>query len=190
MTLTEKIQKIPEIAVLLEMLKLSQMDTYNHSISVSKITEKMLSFLPYPEEEKEEIIKGALLHDIGKLFVPFNLTQLPRSLSLQEFSIIQIHAAVSYEIIHSVFSKIVQDICLFHHERPNGSGYSQKIMLCDIPEYALLVQVADVYDALTEKRNYKQPYSSEKAIQIMKSDASQFLLDDQFVNLLEKALEG
>lgn len=189
MNLVKIVSNKPEVKVLLEMMRLSNTEAYNHSLSVANITNQMLELTKYTEEEKIEIIAGALLHDIGKIFIPLNLTQFPQGLSLQEFNIVKVHASVSYEIVKPVFSKIVQDICLYHHERPNGSGYMGNAVLYNIPPEALLVQVADVYDALTSERSYKRSYDSQEAMEIMRDEASQFLLDDQYVQLLEKTFD-
>jgi len=179
----------PEVKVLMEMLKIGNIETYDHSISVAMYVDKMLEEMDYSEEEKLEIVTGALLHDIGKLFVPFNLTQMPTTLSKVEFDIVKVHAAVSYEITKTVFSKIVSDICLYHHERPNGKGYLNGFALSDIPTEVLIVQVADVYDALTGKRRYKSKYSTNEAFEIMDKEARNLMLDDQFVRILKKVVE-
>ena len=189
MSIVKKMQNKPEVKVLLELMRLSNTEAYTHSLSVASITEKMLLHTDYSKEEREDIVTGALLHDIGKVFVPLNLTQFPQSLSLQEFNIVKVHASVSYEIVKSVFSKTVQNICLYHHEKPDGSGYMNNITLFYIPAEALLVQVADVYDALTSDRSYKKRYNPEEALRNMKSDAFKFTLDYQYVGLLEKVLK-
>lgn len=189
MTLQE-IGEIPEVKVLLEMMALANSEAYYHSLSVAMYTNLMLRECDnYTEERKVEIIKGALLHDIGKIFVPLNLTQCPKALNAQEYDIVKVHATISYEIVKPVFSEIVQNICLYHHERPNGSGYMSKISLSQIPEEALLVQVADVFDALTSNRSYKKSYSKNEALDILKKEASEFRLDDTYVTLLEKVIE-
>ena len=121
--------------------------------------------------------------------MPLNLTQCPKALNAQEYDIVKVHATISYEIVKPVFSEIVQNICLSHHERPNGSGYMSKISLSQIPEEALLVQVADVFDALTSNRSYKKSYSKNEALDILKKEASELRLDDTYVTLLEKVIE-
>lgn len=185
----DKIVELPEVKVLLEIIKLSDSETYLHSITVAKYVEKMVEKdKGWTNEQREQIVIGALLHDVGKIFVPLNLTQLPRTLTPQEFDIIKVHASVSYEIVRSIFSIIVQNICLYHHEKPNGKGYMSKMPLCSIPDEALLVQVADVYDALTSKRSYKVGYEPRKAIDIMEADATKLILDDRYVNILKNCL--
>lgn len=191
---TLELCELPEIAVLLNLLHLSNEEAYEHSISVAFLVEDMLDLkrqcgANFSEEKKLEIIKGAILHDIGKAFLPLNLSQIPRVLTDTEYIVVQTHAVLSYEITKTVFSKIVQDICLYHHERANGSGYSKQITLDKIPEYVLIVQVADIYDALTRKRAYKQPYSQDEALRIMKKETDKLMLDDEYVNLLEETLK-
>lgn len=189
MKTVEEIYARPEIKVLVDLLRLSNMETFRHSFSVANLVREMLQYLPYEESYKDEIITGALLHDIGKMFVPFNLTQFPGSLSKQEYDLIKVHTAVSYEITQSVFSETVKNICLYHHERPNGTGYLSGAVLSSIPTEALIVQVADVYDALTSPRVYKKEYSKEQALDIMREDAEKYLLDDQYVSILENIIQ-
>lgn len=192
MTSMEKIMERPEVKVLLGMMKLSNIETYRHSISVASLVEKMLNLTSqstFTEYEREQIIEGALLHDIGKIFLPFNLTQLPSALSDSQYDIIKVHASISYEVVRNAFSDIVQNICLYHHEKPNGNGYMAQIKLKDIPDEALLVQIADVYDAMTSERSYKKSFTPEQSIKIMESDCEKFLLADQYFVLLKKVLE-
>lgn len=186
----EEASNIPQVKVLLDIMRISNTDDYIHSISVANITRKMLEHSKnlFTDEEKDLIIIGALLHDIGKILVPLNLTHYPQSLSNVEYNIIKVHAPISYEIVKSVFPKTVQNICLYHHERPDGSGYIYKVNLSNIPLEALFVQVADIYDALVRTRPYKRGYPPEEALEQMKSEADRFLIDDQFLAILEKSL--
>lgn len=180
-----RISNLPEVKILLELEKLVCLETYEHSYSVAGLTANIIERLPYTNEEKDEIIKGALLHDIGKVFLPFNLTQLPRALSKEEYDIVKTHTALSYEIVKPVFSKTVQNICLYHHERPNGTGYMNNKPLSGIPNEALIVQVADIFDALTRERSYKQKFEPEAAIQEMKKEVMKFGIDDGYFKILE-----
>lgn len=189
MKLLERSVELPEVKVLLNMLRLGNTEAYEHSLSVASLVEKMLQTMDIPLEEKLEIVKGALLHDIGKLFVPLNLTQIPASLTKEEYDIVKVHASVSYEITRGIFSDTVQQICLYHHERPNGKGYLAGFSLKDIPPAVLIVQVADIYDALTTQRKYKSGYSKGQALDIMRKEARELLIDDEFLGILERILE-
>lgn len=189
MKTVEEIYAQPHVKVLMDLLHLSNFETFQHSFSVAKITSQILEELSLDDVYKTEIVTGALLHDIGKMFVAFNLTQFPGSLSKPEYELIKTHTALSYEIVRPVFSETVQNICLYHHERPNGTGYLSGIVLANIPQEALIVQVADVYDALTSPRVYKKEYTHEQALNIMHTDAEKYLLDDQYVSILEKVIQ-
>lgn len=185
MTRREKIENLPEIKVLLELIKTSNTEVYNHSIRVTDIVENMLNHTDEFDEEKcDEIIKGSLLHDIGKIFIPLNLTNYPYRFCNEEYEIIKTHCCISWKIVHTVFSKTVQDICLYHHEKPNGTGYVESLNLYKLPKEVFLVQVADIYEALTAERTYKKGYMSEYALNIIDGMTRRLEIDDTYVQLL------
>lgn len=190
MTTLEEIKNIPEVSILLHIMKLFSAEVYDHCNSVAKLSYEIIKDdANFTEDEKDQIIIGALLHDIGKIWVPFNLTQTPRRLSESEFSIVKTHTLIGYEILRENFSDIVCNIALCHHEQPNGSGYVNGLPLSQIPKEALVVQVADVYDALISKRNYKSSYNSDTAIAIMKNDCKNLKLDDEYLNKLQEVVQ-
>lgn len=180
---------------LLGLEKLCSRELYEHSIKVAKLTTKMLDAYedlysdaePLKAQEKS-IINGALLHDIGKIFLPFNLTDMPRKLEDEEMGIIKSHAYIGYEILKESFDEVVCNIAKMHHEKPNGSGYPNRMKQVHIPEYVMLVQCADVFDALHSKRVYKKAFGIQTSLKIMQEDAYNFLLDDKYLNLLQAVL--
>lgn len=186
MTITDSCLKKPEVRILMEILRKANTNAYFHSCHVAEITEEILKCLTtkYTEEEMTDIVTGALLHDVGKIFVPLNLTQMEAVLSQNEKDIVETHALTSFEIVSPVFSEIVQNICLLHHERINGTGYPRHYTLSTLPDYVLLVQVADIFDALTAPRVYKEPYSPEQAFKIMEKETYQLKIDDYYFKLL------
>ena len=185
MTKWEQIAELPEVKVLLELIKTSNTTAYNHSIRVAEIVENMLKYTDdFDEETKTEIIKGSLLHDVGKIFIPLNLTNYPFRFRSEEYEIIKTHCCISWKIVNSVFSKTVQDICLYHHEKPNGTGYVESLNLYKLPKEVFLVQVADVYEALTTERTYKAGYAKDYALNIMDDMTRKLELDDTYVQLL------
>ena len=176
-----------EVKILMNILRLSNTEAYLHSYDVANLVEQMLNVTDrYAEYEKEEIIKGAILHDIGKAFIPFNLTQLQASFTKYERSITQIHPILAFEIIQGVFTTTVEQICLRHHERMDGSGYPDGED--KIPDYVLLVQAADIYCALTTQRGYKESYTKEKAIEIMEKEVKQNQIDGYWVEILKQTI--
>lgn len=189
--LLEDISKKPEVSVLLGILKISSIETYNHCVRVANVTGQILDQLDniYTDEEKEQILTGALLHDIGKVFLPFNITAAPFSLSYEEMGIVKIHPYIGYEILKETFSKIVSNIALMHHEKPDGSGYPNGNRLRNIPNYVLIVQVADVFDAICSNRPYKEGKPKNETLDIMDSECKMIRLDDEYVNKLKKVIE-
>ncbi|MCB7108308.1 HD-GYP domain-containing protein [Agathobacter rectalis] len=189
--LLEKIKKKPEVAVLLGILKASSMDTYNHCSRVAIVTGQILDQLDnsYTDEEKEQILIGALLHDVGKVFLPFNITAAPFSLSYEEMGIVKIHPYVGYEILKDAFPTIVTNIALMHHEKPDGSGYPNGNRLRNIPNYVLIVQVADVFDAICSNRPYKKGKPKDETLNIMDGECRMIRLDDEYVDKLKKIIE-
>lgn len=171
----------------MELEKNASRETYEHSLSVANLVAKMVySMEELTQEYREEVVTGALLHDIGKVFIPFNLMNLSRRVTDTEFYIIKTHTAISYQIVSPVFSEIVQNICLLHHERQNGTGYPG---LCgEIPKEALLVQVADIYDALLQKRAYKDKYTKNKALKEMKKEVEENRLNSEYFAVLKNIL--
>lgn len=190
MITVEEARNIPQVSVLMNIIELFNIEVYKHCISVAGMTEKILHHAEkFTEEEKTDIVIGAMLHDIGKILVPFNLTDTPRRLSDNEYEIVKIHTRIGYEILRNDFSETVSNIALYHHERPDRSGYNGQIPLAQIPKEALLVQVTDIYDALVSERRYKNNYDPISAISIMKNDSKNFKIDDTYYELLKNELK-
>lgn len=186
MRIVNKLMDLPEVGVLLNMLSIVSNETYVHSLRVADITEYLLLKEDnFSTEEKTEIVKGALLHDIGKIFVPLNLIGFNGKLDDYEFEIVKSHPAIGYTLLSNSFSKIVCSIALSHHERLNGCGYPYKIK--DIPDYVQIVAVADVYEALTNHRAYKPKYSHDKALELLKKDVEDGKLAQTYVDRLCEA---
>ena len=107
------------------------------------------------------------MHDIGKIGIPDDILLKPGRLTKAEFEIIKAHPRIGYEILKDSPSKYLQlgaVIAYGHHEKFDGSGYPQCLKGEDIAMAARIVAVADVYDALTSLRPYKQAWSSARAL--------------------------
>lgn len=185
--LIKRLLEKPEVKLLMELEKNSSVETYEHSIAVANLVAKMAYSMEWlTEEYRRELVTGALLHDIGKVFIPFNLMHLPRRTTDAEFYIIKTHTAISYQIVAPVFSEIVQNICLLHHERQNGSGYPG---FCgEVPPEALIVQVADIYNALTQQRAYKEGYTKSQALEEMEGEVHENRLNSEYFAVLKNIL--
>ena len=160
----------PEIQVLMNMEYLTLPDVFIHSVRVAHITERLLERIDVGVSH-DEVLVGALLHDIGKLFVPFNLNLSPKRFTSVEHSIMHSHTSAGFKIVKGIFPSVACDIVYMHHEKDDGSGYPVGLIKNDIPNYVKLVCVADIYEALTARRTYKKPYSHDVAISKMYNDA-------------------
>jgi PAS domain S-box-containing protein len=123
----------------------------------------------------DDIYQSSILHDIGKVGIPDRILLKPGKLTAEEFEIIKRHATLGGDAIRAIESRIVgrsflflgREIAYNHHEKWDGSGYPRGLKGDEIPLAARIVALADVYDALTTKRFYKEAYSHEKSKQII-----------------------
>lgn len=160
-----------------------------HITNINRITELLLLQLmektsKYGLTKKDAylISTASALHDIGKVEIDSRILNKPGRLTPEEFEVIKTHTVAGAEIIDKIHKysneplvKYAHEICLYHHEKYDGKGYPCGLKGDDIPISAQVVSLADVYDALTAKRPYKEAFSSEKAIQmILNGECGQF----------------
>jgi cyclic di-GMP phosphodiesterase len=122
----------------------------------------------------EEISQVTPLHDIGKVATPDNILHKPGKLIDEELEIMKEHAAIGGKMLLDIFAKTgshylktASDIAMYHHEKFNGTGYPKGLKGQDIPLCARIMAVADIYDAMTSERCYKEAYSHEKVKNII-----------------------
>jgi HD-GYP domain-containing protein (c-di-GMP phosphodiesterase class II) len=146
-----------------------------------------------------EIERNASSHDIGKVGIPDEILKKPGKLNDEEWVVMKTHAEVGANIFKSLreglqvfdsdFYAYAEVIARYHHERFDGTGYPEGLSGQDIPLAARIVAVADVFDALTTKRHYKDAFGLEKSLDIIKSSAGSHLdpvLVDVFLDNLEE----
>lgn len=178
--------KLEMLKVIAKTLGMKNEYTEKHSESMLLLSVETAKKLSFSMEQLEDIEYGTILHDIGKIAVPDNILNKPGKLTPEEFEIMKKHSLIGYELLKDVFepiSLIIRD----HHEKLDGSGYPNGIKNVD-PE-AQLVACADIYDALTSKRPYKNEISHEKAIDIMITDLSGKIDDKILTEFLKTAEE-
>lgn len=142
-----------------------------------------------------DLYDSSVLHDIGKVGIPDSILLKKGFLTEEEFSIMKKHPVIGYDALRKAsgdlgsdfFLNMAMDIILFHHERWDGGGYPYGLKGEEIPLSARIVSIADVYDALTSKRPYKDAYTHEEAIDIMKSESKKY--DPELFNLFTKNAE-
>lgn len=144
-------------------------DTNAHNFRVVIYAVNLAQAVDMPPSEIHELIKGSFLHDIGKIAIPDRILLKPGKLDEAEFAIMKTHVNHGVDIVrHSTWLAEAKKVVHSHHEKYNGSGYPNGLQGEDIPLSARIFAIADVFDALTSTRPYKQAFSLEKALNIMK----------------------
>lgn len=147
--------------------------TFNHSLNVSMLATMVGKWLNYSDKHIKQLALVGLFHDIGKLKIADNIVHKPDKLTEFEFKIMKKHPIYSFNILSETvgISKNVLIGVLQHHEREDGSGYPQGIKGDKIHEYAKIIAVCDVYDALTSDRDYKTKSSPFYAAEILEEQS-------------------
>lgn len=146
--------------------------TYTHSLNVAFYCMLMGKWLNLSMEQIMEIIKAALLHDIGKIKVPNEILNKPGRLTQNEFEEMKKHTIFGYDLINTSneLGINVKQSILMHHERADGSGYPLGKDYDEIPRYAKIIAIADVFDAMTSNRVYKKKTTPFTAFKMFYSD--------------------
>lgn len=149
----------PDIAALMYRLGQHDLTTLEHSLRVGGYMNTIVDNLTMSETLKSDWVYAALLHDIGKLTLPKGVLQKPGKLEDYERMIIYNHGIIGSNILENgKFSSCVLDGVTYHHERLDGKGYPNGINESQIPGVAKMLAVLDSYDAMLNRRSYKEPY--------------------------------
>ncbi|MEB3286925.1 MAG: HD domain-containing phosphohydrolase [Vampirovibrionales bacterium] len=163
--------------------------TYSHILDVAALSIALAVKIGFSRKEVKEIALASILHDLGKLVIPKNIMFKPSRLSEKEFMVMKLHPELGYKmIVHEL--KLGSDIArpaLEHQEMYGGGGYPQNIKGDEIHPYSHVVKIADVYDALTSKRPYKESIPSSKAIKIMLGEGNKSFHPEYLKHFLELA---
>ena len=139
--------------------------TYTHSINVSTISVLLGMSLKMDEEKIKVLGIAGLLHDVGKTLIPESIVEKPGKLTEQEWNIMKNHPVYSYNIVHAEqsFGPLVENAILCHHENYNGGGYPFGMNHEKLAPYSQIIMIADVFDAATSRRPYKEAWSFDQA---------------------------
>ena len=151
-------------------------DTGGHIIRMSRYSAFIAEMLGLPARDVENIPYAAPMHDVGKIGIPDKILMKPGKLTDEEFDFMKTHTTIGAKILADSKAEILQlaqQIAISHHEKWNGRGYPQGLAGDTIPLAARIVGLADVFDALTSKRPYKDPFPVEVALDIIKKECGE-----------------
>ncbi len=139
--------------------------TFAHSINVALIVRMMGEWLEFSEEDLDVLTLAGLLHDIGKCTINPNILLKPSSLTPKEYEEVKKHDANGAEALSTQdLDRGSMEAALNHHERCDGSGYPSGLKGDEIPDFAKIIAIADVYDAMTSNRPYRKGYCPYEVI--------------------------
>ena len=147
-----------------------------HSRYVSKLSKMLAKEAGLSQSEVNKAETAGLLHDVGKIIIDKSILISKNKLSKEEYEQIKKHPDIGFRILSNVSEfKDIANIILYHHERPDGTGYPNKVFDEEIPYISRIISICDAYEAMTHNRLYKKAISKEDAIkELMKNSGTQF----------------
>lgn len=170
-------------------------ETGLHVIRMSHYSRILASALNYDEDWVDLIFNAAPMHDVGKIGIPESILRKPGKLTEDEWTVMKTHPVIGADILgehDDILLKTAKEIALTHHEKWDGSGYPYGLKQQEIPLSGRIIAIADVFDALTTKRPYKEPWSVEDALVLIKESAGSHFdphLVDVFLQNIDQVLE-
>lgn len=163
-------------------------ETSRHLVRMALYARILAEAAGFSEEEAETIELAAPLHDIGKVGIPDYVLLKAGPLNDEESSIMRKHPLIGFQVLQDSPSKYLQkgaEIALAHHERYDGKGYPKGLVGKKIPVSARIVAIADVFDALTSKRPYKEAWSVDEAIKFIEGESGKHFDPDLVKTLIK-----
>jgi HD-GYP domain-containing protein (c-di-GMP phosphodiesterase class II) len=171
-------------------LELRDKETQGHTDRVVELTLELARRIGVDGEELTHIMRGTLLHDIGKMGIPDNILHKPGPLTEEEWAIMKQHPQYAYDLMNPIpYLRHSLEIPYAHHERWDGSGYPRGLKGEDIPLAARIFAVVDIWDALLYERVYRDAWPEDKVIEYLKSTAGIELdpaIVETFLELIEE----
>ncbi len=171
--------------IIVNMLDIKNFDdyTYEHSVNVAVYSIILGKSLNYNVRDLNKLGVGAILHDIGKILIPPEILFKEGKLNDEEYQIVKDHSELGYDYIKDAreISPVSKTAILSHHERLDGSGYPREKTRDELHDFAKIVAITDVYDALTSDRTYRKRWPVHEAISYIMSNSDQ-KFDNYFVD--------
>ena len=165
-------------------------ETREHAKRLENLSVRLGKELRLPENNLDDLLLVAMLHDIGKIAIPPNIITKPGKLTKKEWDIIKRHPEIGYQIASSSPElRGIAQLILSHHERWDGEGYPQKLKGEEIPLLARIVAIVDSFDAMTQDRSYHKGISEYEALkEIKRCSGTQFdpYIAEKFIDMMSK----
>ena len=177
------------IMALLRSIEARDIYTKGHSERVSFYALSIFDYIGFDDEEdRDNLISGCLLHDIGKIAVPDYILKSNKKLDVEGRIEINKHPLIGYNICKDLKNlKDSLDIIKYHHEKLDGSGYPEGLVEKDIPYLTQIVTISDIFDALTSDRSYRKKNTIERAFEIIEEDVKKHKLNKVFFEALKSS---
>jgi HD-GYP domain-containing protein (c-di-GMP phosphodiesterase class II) len=180
------------VKALVKAIEEKDLYTRGHSERVSSLAVRIAEEMNLPQEEIDFIGIGSLLHDVGKIGIPESIVKSPKRLTAAEFKIIQTHPVKGCEIVHPIRKfKSHNHLIRSHHERYDGKGYPDALAGEEIPIGAMIVSIADTFDAITSSRAYRKGLPKTEAVKrILEAKGTQFSpeVTEAFISVFNKEI--
>ncbi|MFS0674356.1 HD-GYP domain-containing protein [Ornithinibacillus sp. 179-J 7C1 HS] len=146
---------------------------FQHSLNVAIYSLAIGAQLKLNAKELSELGKGAILHDIGKLFIDPDIVQKPDQLTDEEYEMMKTHTTLGYDYLRKNrhYSSVIAHCAFQHHERINGTGYPRGLKGSEIHLFAQIIGAADVFDAVTSNRVYRKAMLPHEGLELLYSSA-------------------
>jgi putative nucleotidyltransferase with HDIG domain len=176
------------LQALIASLDAREHQTGNHSERVSMYAILLAKGMGITGKDLDSISKGAMLHDIGKIGIPESILNKPGPLDDAEWELMKQHSDIGYKICKPLGKTLglALEVIRHHHEKLDQSGYPDGLGAQHLSMAARIMAVVDIYDALTTDRPYRQAFSREEALQVLKKEAEAGKLDQRVVGDLFK----
>ncbi len=162
--------------------------TYHHSLSVAVVSIAIAQALGFSHKNLKQMGKCAMMHDIGKISIPIQIINKSSRLDAEEYRIIKNHSPEGFKYLSNkdIGNDELWYGVMYHHEKYDGTGYPLGLRGDEIPLLSRIIAVADVYDALTSNRPYRQPMQPAEAMEYMMSGVGTFFDYDIIMAFLSK----
>lgn len=169
--LMEPIQTSIQLFDMLHNIRQVDDSIYAHCLNVALISFSIGNWLKLPAPDIETLTVAGLMHDIGKTQIPDEILNKPGKYTDEEFALVKSHPRLGYEMLKDLnVDYRIKKVALMHHERCDGTGYPAGITQEYIDDFALIVAIADVYDAMTAARAYREPLCAFQVIDSFEKD--------------------